>query len=190
MYIKIKRVIRKRNILLLTLLLSVLFVHAANGGNDEEKQPKLYVGGNLGLQFGTITLVDVSPWIGYRIIPQFTVGVGGTYKYYRYNLLNTNIQRSYYGGRGFVRYFPSSESIEILNSIFLHAEYEILEMSLDANNSDASNQRVESLFGGIGYQIPLGRDVYGNVYLLYDFKQSGYSPYKNPMMRVGVSVAL
>lgn len=189
MYIRIKGVIRKRNLLLLVLLLSVLSVHAANDRGDKE-QPKFYVGGNLGLQFGTITLIDVSPWISYRIIPQFSVGVGGTYKYYRYNLLNTKIQRSYYGGRGFLRYYPSSESIEILNQIFLHAEYEILEMHFDANDNDVPNQQVESLFGGVGYQIPFGKHVNGEIYLLYDFKQSGYSPYKNPMMRVGVSVGL
>lgn len=177
------------SILLLLLITGNMYASVANG-EEKEDVPKFYIGGNLGLQFGTVTLIDVSPSISYRFIPQFAIGLGGTYKYYRYNLLDTKIKRSYYGGRVFSRFYLQSESLEILNQLFLHGEYEILEMSFDANNSDTPNQRVESLFGGIGYQIPLGRDAYGDIYLLYDFKQSAYSPYKNPLLRVGVTIGL
>ncbi|MCF8334500.1 MAG: hypothetical protein K9I47_10175 [Bacteroidales bacterium] len=180
------------------LVISTISVNAAGEGKDnqdEESSPKFYAGGNLGLQFGTITLIDVSPWISYRVIPQFSIGVGGTYKYYRYgsqfisNQNTTTADRTYhyYGGRLFSRYYPKSESIGILNALFLHAEYEILELQFDTSSS---NQRVESVFGGAGFQIPLGEHVYGDIYLLYDFNKSGYSPYKNPLLRVGVNVGL
>jgi len=175
---------------LVILLFSGNIYASGSDGGEQEDAPKFYIGGNLGLQFGTVTLIDVSPSVSYRFIPRFAIGIGGTYKYYRYNLLDTKIKRSYYGGRVFSRFYPQSESIEILNQLFLHAEYEMLEMSLDANNSDTPNQQVESLFGGIGYQIPLGRYAYGDIYLLYDFKQSAYSPYKNPLLRVGVTIGL
>lgn len=181
----------KIGFVILALMLFVDSMYASIPDEDKQQDaPKFYIGGNLGLQFGTVTLIDVSPSISYRFIPQIAIGLGGTYKYYRYNLLDTRIKRSYYGGRVFSRFYPQSESLGLLNQLFLHAEYEMLEMSLDANNNDTPNQQVESLFGGIGYQIPLGRYAYGDIYLLYDFKQSAYSPYKNPLLRVGVTVGL
>ncbi|MCF8338716.1 MAG: hypothetical protein K9I74_12135 [Bacteroidales bacterium] len=186
----------KEIVVICFLILSPFSLYALgedDNDQDEESSPKFYAGGNLGLQFGTVTLVDVSPWLSYRIIDRFSVGVGGSYKYYRFdnqflNNQNTNPSHTYhyYGGRLFSRYYPQSESIGVLNAIFLHAEYEILEFQL----SDNSNQRVKSIFGGAGYQIPLGEHVYGDIYLLYDFKKSGYSPYKNPLLRFGVKVGL
>lgn len=184
-----KSSLKRVSILIFVILMSFITANASDDSEDK-KPPKFYAGGNLGLQFGTITLVDVSPWISYRIIPQISFGIGGTYKYYRYNLLDTKIKRSYYGGRGFMRFYPQSKSVGVLNQFFLHAEYEVLKMSLDAGNSDVPNQLVESIFAGVGYQVPLGEYAYGDIYLLYDFNQDAYSPYKNPLLRVGVAIGL
>lgn len=179
------------------VFISVLFLisfAAIAGDTDDEDQkdrkPRFYAGGNLGLQFGNVTLIDASPWLSYRPIQQLAIGVGGTYKYYRYNLLDQHVTRSYYGGRVFSRYYPKSQSIDFLNAFFLHAEYEKLKLTFGNNEADISNQNVDALFGGVGYQIPLGRYVFGDIYLLYDFLKSGYSPYENPVLRVGVSVGL
>lgn len=179
--------------LVLSLLLIIPFTVFGSDNDEagkEDRKPKFYAGGNLGLQFGNVTLVDASPWLSYRPIQQLAFGIGGTYKYYRYNLLDRHVTRSYYGGRVFSRYYPKSQSIDFLNAFFLHAEYEKLKLSFGNQEAELSDQDVEALFGGIGYQIPLGRFVYGDIYLLYDFIKSGYSPYENPVLRVGVSVGL
>ncbi|MBK7029795.1 MAG: hypothetical protein IPH45_11510 [Bacteroidales bacterium] len=38
---------------------------------------RLFYGGSLGLQFGSVTLVDISPLIGYKITPRIGVTTTG-----------------------------------------------------------------------------------------------------------------
>ena len=60
---------------------------SAQSKNQREKESfadKLVYGGSFGLQFGSLTLVDVSPVIGYRITEKLEAGLGFTYKYYKY----------------------------------------------------------------------------------------------------------
>ncbi|NJO68127.1 MAG: hypothetical protein HC830_01615 [Bacteroidetes bacterium] len=53
----------------------------------EEKRlwDRMYVGGNIGLQFGTITNIELSPHVGYYIYPRWSAGIGITYEYYKRN---------------------------------------------------------------------------------------------------------
>ena len=63
-----------------------------------------YAGGNFGLQFGTITLIDVSPLIGYKITDRYSMGIGGTYTYYRDKRFNPAYTSNVYGGRLFAKF--------------------------------------------------------------------------------------
>ena len=80
---------------------------------------KLRFGGNLGLQFGTVTLVEVSPLVGYQATEKFMVGVGGTYLYFQDKRYASTYSSTYYGGRTFGQY-------QITPQIFAWAEYEAL----------------------------------------------------------------
>ena len=58
----------------------------ANAKKKEEKQKgfdisRLVVGGGIGLGFGDITSISVSPMVGYRITDNFSAGVGFGYQY-------------------------------------------------------------------------------------------------------------
>ena len=44
---------------------------------------KLFFGGNLGLAFGTYTIINVSPQVGYHFSPMFAGGVGVNYSYFK-----------------------------------------------------------------------------------------------------------
>lgn len=44
---------------------------------------KLSLGGNLGLQFGDYTVINISPQVGYDLSDYFTVGAGLGYTYYK-----------------------------------------------------------------------------------------------------------
>ena len=58
-----------------------------------------YFGGSLGLQLGTVTLIDLSPLAGVMLSPKFSTGLGVTYQYYEDNRFQ-GAAGSSFGGRG------------------------------------------------------------------------------------------
>ena len=139
---------------------------------------KVFVGGNLGIQFGTATFIDVSPLVGYRINNHVWAGVGATYQYYHYQDKNYNLTTNVYGGRIFGRYF-------FTQNLFAHAEYEVL--NLEAYDLYPPRRvEVGSLLGGGGYMQRFGSNSGLTVMILYNFTESAYTPYQNPIIRVGM----
>ena len=143
---------------------------------------KVYVGGNVGFQFGTVTFAEVSPLVGYQFTEKITAGIGVTYQYYRYKDLNYELKTNVYGARVFGRYFFTS-------FLFAHVEYEYL--NLEAFDFYPQRRRVdvESVLVGGGYFQRFGTGNSG-IYamLLYNLTESAYTPYTNPIIRIGVNV--
>jgi hypothetical protein len=144
---------------------------------------KVFVGGNLGFQFGTVTFAEVSPLIGYRITEKISAGIGATYQYYRYKDPTYQLETNVYGGRVFGRYF-------FTDYLFAHAEYEYL--NLEAYDFYPTRRvDVESLLVGGGYFQRIGSSNSGVfVMLLYNLTESAYTPYSNPILRIGVNLGL
>ena len=138
---------------------------------------RIFTGGNLGLQFGPVTVIDVSPIIGYRITDKIQAGIGFTYQYYKYDAykFETNV----YGGKLFGRYF-------ITDYLFAHAEYEYL--NLEAFDFKKRRVDVTSLLGGAGYFQKFGNNSGFTIMLLYNFTESVYTPYNNPVFRIGFNI--
>ena len=144
---------------------------------------KIYIGGNFGLQFGSTTVVNVSPQIGYRVTERFIPGIGVTYIYYNYRnpYTNSRYESSIYGGSIFAKYFFTP-------NFFGHAEYE--ELNLDGYDiylNTYSRLWVPSLFIGGGYNYPLGRRGFVQLLALFEVLQDRNSPYyrNNPIIRIG-----
>jgi hypothetical protein len=147
---------------------------------------KTFVGGNFGLLFGNITMIDLSPNAGYKITENFSAGVGITYIYFsdrRYNY-STNI----YGGRIFSRY-------NFLENFLVHTEYEVLNMEL-WNRLDFKRDRVNYprlLLGG-GFRQNIGTNssimllVLFNVLDDTEFINKYAFRMPNPDVRVGISI--
>lgn len=138
---------------------------------------KTFFGGGLGLQFGNPTVIDLAPVIGYRITPKVSAGVGITYEYINYPTYNftTNI----YGGSVFGRYtfykgFFAQGEVEYLN---LQA-FDLLDQRVD----------VESVFVGGGYINHFSRNAAFVAMVLYNLTPSYYTPYSNPLIRLGVNI--
>lgn len=141
---------------------------------------KMYTGGNFGLQFGTITFIDLSPLIGYRVTDKISVGVGITYQYYRYKSSSYDFQTNVYGGRVFARYF-------IRKNLFAHTEYEILNLqAYDLYPPQRVN--VGSLLVGGGYIQRFGNSSGFTAMILYNLTPSTYTPYQNPIIRMGMII--
>jgi hypothetical protein len=147
---------------------------------DERFKDKLFFGGNFGLQFGSITFVDLSPLIGYKVNKKLWAGVGVIYQYYHRNDTYYNFTTNIYGGRLFGRYF-------ITDNFFGQGEVEYL--NLEAY--DAFYPRrvdVTNVLGGIGYIQRFAPNSGIVAMILYNFNQSRYTPYNNPVIRVGINL--
>jgi hypothetical protein len=140
---------------------------------------KLFTGGNLGVQFGTVTFVDVSPLVGYRITDKISAGIGATYQYYHYKDKFYDFETNVYGGRVFGRYL-------FTDYLFGHAEYEYL--NLEAFDFNRRRVDVGSLLVGGGYIQRIGDHAAIVAMLLYNFTESAYTPYTNPIFRIGVNI--
>ena len=135
--------------------------------SKEEKPPKerskfrenLFVGGNFGFQFGTVTFIDISPLVGYKVFKNASVGIGITYQYLDWESAGGKYVTHTSGGRVFARYI-------IWKGIMAHAEFEML--NLDCYDQDyyrlTGELRVArtwvpgALFGG-GYYQRIGNRV-------------------------------
>jgi hypothetical protein len=152
---------------------------------------KLFFGGGLGLQFGTVTLIDISPVIGYRVTEKLETGIGLTYKYYKYNdyyNLGSDLKTNIIGGSVFARY-------HILENLFAHIEYESLHYRYDeyygSGSSITFDQRTavyNSIFVGGGYRQRISSGSYFFIMALWNLNDGAYSPYSNPVLRMGVII--
>lgn len=152
--------------------------------NDDSFWDKIYIGGNFGLQFGTTTVVNLSPQVGYRVTDKFVPGIGITYIYYNFRDPNNNNKRyetNVYGGSVFGKYF-------FTDNLFAHAEYEELNLEgYDVFLKKYSRIWVPSAFVGGGYNQPLGQRGFIQLLLLFEVLQDRNSPYyrNNPVVRIG-----
>lgn len=166
--------------------------------NTQKFSERLVYGGNFGLAFGSQTLIDISPTIGYRLTDQFTIGTGISYKYSQiknYTLdMNSGTWYDYssniIGGSIWGRY-------HIIQNLFLHAEIEQLQINYNYTSVDEptpqkinNNIGVTSVLVGGGYRQPIGNRVYFNIMLLYNLNETDFSPYKNPIIRAGISIGM
>lgn len=142
----------------------------------------VYFGGNIGLQFGTSTFIEISPLAGYKFTEKFSAGIGITYQYYHYKDNFYDFETNVYGARVFSRYL-------FTDYLFGHVEYEYL--SLEAFDF-YPRRRVDvgSLLAGGGFMQRLGDNSAIVAMILYNFTESLYTPYQNPIIRIGVNFGL
>ncbi|MEQ8417461.1 MAG: hypothetical protein RIB86_15055 [Imperialibacter sp.] len=164
------------------ILFFISFSSFAQKEYDQENSSffdRVYLGGNFGAQFGSVTFVDLSPLAGYMITPKLSAGLGVTYQYINFKYYNASY--SNYGWRTFVRR-------NIGRQFFVHGEFENLNLQFYNANDDVVRQWVPGLFAGGGLFQPIGRSGGGFMIsalynLLYDDIRS---PYNSPIvLRVG-----
>lgn len=183
--------------IVLTFLLSMLFI-CNNSFSQRSFGSRVFLGGNLGMQFGSVTLIDVSPMIGYRLTESVDLGISLTYKYYNYKDYFYYVQGNKYydletnilGGGFFGRY-------HFTESFFAHAEVEYLNFNYGNykvyNNGvvkETQNVDVTSIFVGGGIKQAIGRNSFFTLMILYNLNETTYSPYTNPIIRAGFGVGI
>jgi len=181
--------------LLILFLFTGLFIYGQSdslrnlGNSDRKKKPdpendwrkKIFLGGNLGLSFGNITFIDISPLVGYKVTDKFHLGVGAIYNYYSYKdtYYGTNyvFRTSLYGGRCFARYY-------VMENIFLQTGWD----KINRDDPYILGQRVwvDNYLVGGGVRYPVGDRLSFVAVGLWNLNASIYSPYPNPIIQLGI----
>lgn len=176
---------------------SILLFSSTISFAQKNTDSRFYWGGNLGLMFGTYTVIDVSPLVGYKVTERFHVGSGLTYTYYKYkedgtyNGGNTTSGFTYsthiYGGRLFTRYY-------FVSNLFAHVEDELINLELPDPNLYPkevllTRQWLNSILvgGGYGYAFNVdGPSLSIMVLWRVNTDHGDFYPYQNPIIRVGM----
>jgi hypothetical protein len=164
---------------------------------------RLVYGGNLMLEIGNPTYIDLSPLVGYRITPKLQAGVGGTYVYDRevipqYDAFGNYLgsvafSTSLYGGRFYAEYDILHDALRPSDRLFGHFEYEVLNVPRYDNYGQLSGRSwMESPYIGAGYRSPLGRRGFINLTVLYNMDYARFAtinPYGTPWaIRIGFTL--
>jgi len=156
-------------------IVALLFLTLAAGA---KAQNRTEFGGTLGLQFGSLTLVELSPRIGYWFTHYFVSGVGGSFIY-----MNDSRQGSYkgslYGVSLYSRLYPFS-------NIYLQGEYTKINTGIPAGSGVVYRIWTDGLLLGGGYVQPISENTAFNISVLWDVIGQQNFPYRNPIISAGV----
>lgn len=180
------------------LLILLVTVVAASLTAQEEvpsRKGKFFFIPELWLSFGTRTYIEVAPMVGYYINNRLAVGLGPHYIY--------QSQRAYppypgydthaYGLKGFVRFsiITNAEQflpIKLFSDLFAHVEYEglSLEKSIYIPPYTEDGRFIyQGLLVGGGFSQRVGMYNSVSFMVLWDVNETTYSPYSNPIFRIG-----
>lgn len=144
---------------------------------------RLFFGGDLGLNFGDITYIYLAPTIGYKLTDKFGVGIGPTYSYLRdKRYVNFTYETSTYGGRLFSQY-------RVWDQALLYGEYGLINAEVyDLLQTNLVRATIPSLLLGGGYIVEIGDNSIFTIMALWNFAESNYVFYENPIIRAGFNV--
>jgi hypothetical protein len=181
---------------LIFCVISIIFNGLYAQTNQEEPRTfrdKIYFGGNLGLQFGTYTHIEISPIVGYWITPRVSAGFGISYHFYRVKL-DSIYNTSMYGGRLFTTVILIKDLNEFIGlpvngGIIGHLEFESLSLESKyfayMNPSDKSRFFLNSVFVGGGFRQQFGERSSSYILVLWNLNETANSIYTSPVIRVG-----
>ncbi len=188
---------RTRKTAIAALLTLFIFLSAEktlhSQGIRNERPPlreRIFFGGDIGLQFGTITNIEIAPLIGVWLLPRVAIAAGPEYRYYaQKHLGGTNI----YGGRAYTQLVLIQDINNIIPAglhlgLFLHAEDELLNLESKTpfwvNNQVATDRfNINTFLIGGGISQPVGRRSALNIIALWALNDP-YGLYSSPDIRI------
>jgi hypothetical protein len=152
---------------------------------------RLVFGGDIGLSVGTYTYINVSPAVGYRLTNRLTVGLGPIYIYENYK--NYNLESSMYGAK-VITSFTVLRGTDInpnfqIGNLILHMENEVLNVKplVPDQYGWAYGNRlwIDNFLVGGGLSQSISSKFNVSVLILWDVTNNVYSPYSNPIFKIG-----
>jgi len=145
---------------------------------------KLYLGGNLGLSFGSYTNVIIAPIMGIRWSRRLNSEIGIEYNYTKDSRYDTDYTYNQYGGRISSQFF-------FIPQLFAHAEFAGLSMEQYYTTGKERNF-VPFLYLGGGLSQNVGGRSSVFFRIMFDVLNNKNSPYSpgEPFYSVGFGVGL
>lgn len=182
----------KRTIALLPALLLVMTVSAQEPEfrTEEPKPPamqRFYFGGSFGLQFGTVTNIELSPVVGFWLLPRIAVAAGPSFQYLKAPGIGTTI----FGGRTYLQFTLVQDLGKIIpvgsgTGIFIQGEYELLSVEkryVTLVYEDEGRVTGGNFLAGAGISQRTGRRSSLNITFLWCVSSDKYELYSNPVIR-------
>jgi hypothetical protein len=157
----------------------------------------MFFGGSFGLQFCTVTFIDVSPTVGLWVLPRVAIAGGLSYTYYRYkDRYYDNYENKYYdekisiyGGRFYTQYLLVENLNKVLpiglnTGIFFHLEDELSHYRISSPPHLAGNFYANRVLLGGGIRQQMGSRSFLNLTALWTVHDTGYSIRSGPEIRV------
>jgi hypothetical protein len=181
---------------ILTMTLCLALITSVSGqvpesASESGKPPvrqRIFFGGSFGLQFGTVTNIEVAPLAGIWLLPRVAVGAGPSFQYYKDPFGKTAI----YGGRAMLQFTLVQDLNNIIpvglnTGIFVQGEYDglSLEKSFFSTDPDSDGRLYYGSFlAGAGLSQPTGRRSCMNISFLWNITGNEYGIYDTPEIRV------
>mgnify|MGYP007118351539 CR=1 FL=1 len=179
----------RTRLVFLLFFLSVVPVYSQEP--DKEVPPlreRMFYGGNIGLAFGTITDIEVTPLAGIWVLPRLGIAAGPTFRYYKHPYFGRTV---IFGGRTYVEYMFIQDIDNIIplgihSGLFFHGEYELLSLETAFFDESFDSKRFLSgtfLIGGGISQYISQRSSF-NLSFLWALNDAGYGIYSSPEIRI------
>lgn len=159
------------------------------------KKGKIFLVPEFWLSFGSSTYIEIAPMIGYHALERLVIGAGPHYTYQSVKITPTTpyaYETHAFGLKGFGRFalITNAEQflpINLFSEVFVHFEYE--GMSLEKNIYYKPTDEGRFIYhgillgGGINQRIGMYNSV--SFMVLWNVNESAFSPYSNPVFRIG-----
>ena len=176
---------------LVILLIFLSVIPAVAQESDKEVPPlreRMFYGGNIGLAFGTITDIEITPLAGIWVLPRLGIAAGPTFRYYKHPYFGRTV---IFGGRTYVEYMVIQDIDNIIplgihSGLFFHGEYELLSLETAFFDESFDSKRFLSgtflIGGGISQYISQRSSL--NLSFLWPLNDAGYGIYSSPEIRI------
>lgn len=150
------------------------------------------LGGDLSLDFGTITYIVLAPLYNYHLGNFAVVGIGPYYQYYSEQEPFPNYSASIYGGRAVAMLFLPAPA----SKFYVQGEYDVLDVPDVYSPINNARTSVAIPMVGLGYRQPAGNRCYTTLAILFDLSNNPLSPYYiapnvySPIVTVGIDIGL
>lgn len=146
---------------------------------------RLWFGGGIGLNFGSVTAVQIDPLVGVYLDDKrkLSTGLGLSYYYVKYNVPGFDASFNGYGYRVFTRY-------RVIEQAYLHAEFYHLNIERYNFNDQLVRIWVPHLLVGGGYREPIGDRASFYLQILWEVLQDRNSVYRGqgPIISGGIGI--